>query len=266
MRLGLSPMEPTLPRRYDGKSAVKFDSKSRVRAQHPDYKSAYKLWRSFREPNDRSDSIKVPKQFLPALADAALKVRNRIGLVLGSSAKRLFNRLDSFDGAVGSDFDVLILNPHGPENPAPCELDVDWFVRPKDIGYFPTNGMVECVYDLQPAMGLVTRPATQKSKYALKRVASRSRQATLDYDEDRKMEPMIEQHGDVIMAEAGLYLPDPGTIEEIIEYCNTLAANASSEVHKPDYSHLRPTITDYDPAFPVMPQELLKLVRRVPVQ
>ena len=254
------PTLPKLPKRYDKNFRYKFDYPVRIKPYSAEFRLTQRLWRQFQENGD-DRTISSPKHYLPAFADIALRARTKVGIVLGSSAKRLYNRLEDFDEAVGSDFDVLILDEHTEVNPAPFEFDIDWFVRP-DRFSFPTNGNIECVYDLSPTKEFTTVQSTKKRKYAL---TYKGNESSLRYDDEMAVGTACKDDGGMFKLEAGLYLPHPDTIEEIIQYCNALANENSDIVRKSDYSYLRPKIRHYDPAFPVLPPEVVSLRKRVNV-
>jgi hypothetical protein len=84
-----------------------------------------------------------------ALAEVNLRTRGLVGLVLGSTVKKLYQPPDHMRKVIkeGTDVDCLVLNPYGHNHPLPFEWGVDWFVRPRD-GRNPTNGLVRLCYDI----------------------------------------------------------------------------------------------------------------------
>ncbi len=83
------------------------------------------------------------------LAEVNLRTRGLVGMVIGSSARKLMQpprNMREFHKEK-TDIDVLILDEFGDNFPRPFEWGVDWFVRPPGE-LQPTNGLVRLWYDV----------------------------------------------------------------------------------------------------------------------
>jgi hypothetical protein len=264
--LVMKPPKPEYPKRYDKGFPDKFDAGARViPSTEFGYVKAKEFWKARTgNKHERSNNISAYEKL--HMAEIALRCRDRVGLVLGSTARKLHDTpAEEISGVTSSDLDVLVLGPHGRDNPRPFEWGIDWFVRP--YNYYPTNSMVEMVYDLD---------LNGHFKFKVNpEISHQSRQRNIFLRDNfccqSRVHQTVGETAEKILGQGfvapGLYLPDRRTLDMIADYCNSLAG--SGHVKKDSYDYLRPqTDSAKSPGYdiPVLPHETLLMKKRVGMQ
>lgn len=214
---------PILPYRYDEKTKEKFDYAVRIKPIEREFHSINRQVKPyFKKRREGSlDVLKIPEKL--ALADINIKTRRKIGLIIGSIAKKLFNAPDDISGLEsGSDVDVLILNPHSDENPEPMEWGVDWFVRPRNRA--PTNGLVQMWYDVCLNEERC-RPDKTGTPQKLTAIQIDLKKRVVQYEPEGENDPLaisrrIQKTRAAVELASGLYLPDTKFMSFLSDFCN----------------------------------------------
>lgn len=215
----LMPDEPIS--RYDEVSETKFDFEERQQPDCEEFRFIEEMKAMFDEQcPDRAHKPSYPLA-ATILADINLKTRGLVGIVLGSTLKKLYHPpadLRSINSH--SDLDVLILQPHSPHHPAPNEWGVDWWVRPQSRP--PINGRVELWYDIamqgnvnveQNLAETETALSLDVDNWNIRYNRDLHEQICLQAKHTRKT---IQQR----VLSPGLYLPHPTLIRQIVDHCN----------------------------------------------
>ncbi len=266
------PKIPPKNKRYDVNSSDQFDDfwKRRAKPFVDGFKRTDKYVRQFNiDDKNAIDTIAIDSKL--KLAEIALRTRELVGLLLGSTVKKLYDMDpgdDDLTSETESDLDVLILNPHTIRNPRPFEWGVDWFVRPQ--GRFPTNSNIEMVYDLLPQDGY--KFYVNDAIRAFCRTRNAYEQDLLEKGEsDVKVPEIISCTRELVIAShlllPGLYLPEKETMQRIADYCNGLAELPEDrrQVKKNSYQYLVPRNEKPNPDFdfPVMPDCALQMNQKI---
>ena len=234
-------------RRYDRLSEEKFDFKRREKPSSSLFDAA--------EKEKRRNRIVVERGLRGVtLAEIALKTRCIAGMVLGGLVKSLY-RLPENEGDEVSfdrkDVDVIVLNLHSPQSPAPNEWGIDWWVRPD--GNAPTNGIVNSWYDV--ALKSDIQVGYPKGNSCSGRMDFNINAADFLGDASSEMEiakrslSMREKIRSALIP-PGLYLPDRETMEKI--HAHVLKKdplNHSLDIGNTDGSA---------PLYPVLPDHFVK--------
>lgn len=212
-----------------------FDGKPRRKP----YNYSYKYWDQYAQHEGFGPGHAAPVAEAVVLAHQNLKLRGLVGLVLGSSIRDLTDP-PSYPGDlnVHRDFDVLVLNSHSTNSPAPTEWGIDWFVRPRTLPstvYAPTNGRVWVWYDVGLSEGVkVSSPLqtpgiatgyNENPYYTEEEVNRYWLFDQVDYSphpipSSLRSTLYKKRKAYAIHVPAGLYLPDARMTQRIAQYCN----------------------------------------------
>jgi hypothetical protein len=204
--------------RYDERRNTKFDVDVRDRPSLPrvdTYCSRHHL-----------DNITANTAEGIAVAYEMLIARDLAAVLLGSAMRDVANPAIHDQFPKHRDLDILILNTHSPQNPAPNEAGIDWFVRPK--GQRPTNGRSELWYDLEVASGVRIRGRGQQPSYVLTEDGTGIEENNAPNDRLALVNRPKTQGSTAIPA--GLYIPD-GQIAEMIRHHCQAKIDHVREVH-----------------------------------
>jgi len=257
LQIRLQPHRPEQRKlkRYDESCKEKFDYDVRDLQPTNDEFRNHRLYYK----NLNLDPGQVPQSAEAAvLADVNLRSRGKIGLALGSMAKCLISSSNFYDHR---DLDVLVLNPHARDNPAPNEWGIDWWIRPR--GLAPTNGRVSLWYDiaLNNNVACLTKEADSMATPLSINFDQQSVVIKPDLQKDMENERQFivasfRKDIETVLVPAGLYIPDPNTMGQIVQHCNVRARESGSNKN---YDYLNMDYKDVrNPLYPVLPHELVK--------